>query len=64
MGCFVILRKIKPTEFKEHNLHNPIILAPFAKHATMTLEQYLNNINQRFKLGNATEHTFSFRSYS
>jgi hypothetical protein len=24
----------------------------------MTLEQYLNNINQRYKLGNATEHTF------
>ncbi|MEN9448146.1 MAG: hypothetical protein RJA25_1436 [Bacteroidota bacterium] len=24
----------------------------------MTLEQYLENINQRYKLGNATEHTF------
>jgi len=24
----------------------------------MTLDQYINNINQRFKLGNATEHTF------
>lgn len=24
----------------------------------MTTEQYLNNINQRYKLGNATEHTF------
>ena len=24
----------------------------------MTLDQYLDNINQRFKLGNATEHTF------
>jgi predicted helicase len=24
----------------------------------MTLEQYINNINQRYKLGNATEHTF------
>ncbi len=24
----------------------------------MTLEQYLDNINKRFKLGNATEHTF------
>ncbi len=24
----------------------------------MTLEQYLENINKRYKLGNATEHTF------
>lgn len=24
----------------------------------MTLEQYIDNINQRYKLGNATEHTF------
>jgi predicted helicase len=24
----------------------------------MTIEQYINNINQRYKLGNATEHTF------
>jgi predicted helicase len=24
----------------------------------MTLDQYINNINQRYKLGNATEHTF------
>jgi hypothetical protein len=24
----------------------------------MTLEQYIDNINKRFKLGNATEHTF------
>ncbi|MBN2237186.1 MAG: N-6 DNA methylase [Bacteroidales bacterium] len=24
----------------------------------MTIEQYLDNINQRYKLGNATEHTF------
>src|SRR5690554_2316728 len=24
----------------------------------MTIEQYLDNINKRFKLGNATEHTF------
>ncbi|WP_300670376.1 type ISP restriction/modification enzyme [Soonwooa sp.] len=24
----------------------------------MTLEQYINNINQRYKLGNTTEHTF------
>jgi len=24
----------------------------------MTLEQYLDNINQRYQLGNATEHTF------
>lgn len=24
----------------------------------MTLLQYIDNINQRFKLGNATEHTF------
>ncbi|MHA8050199.1 hypothetical protein V7S79_03695 [Aquirufa sp. ROCK-SH2] len=24
----------------------------------MTLEQYLNNINQSYKLGNATEHSF------
>ena len=24
----------------------------------MTLDQYIDNINQRFKLGNATEHTF------
>ena len=25
---------------------------------TMTLQYYLETINQRFKLGNATEHTF------
>lgn len=24
----------------------------------MTLDNYLNSINQRYKLGNATEHTF------
>ncbi len=24
----------------------------------MTLDQYIDNINQRHKLGNATEHTF------
>ena len=24
----------------------------------MTLDQYIDNINQRYKLGNATEHTF------
>lgn len=24
----------------------------------MTIDQYINNINQRYKLGNATEHTF------
>jgi len=24
----------------------------------MTLDQYINNINKRYKLGNATEHTF------
>jgi hypothetical protein len=24
----------------------------------MTLEQYINNLNQRYQLGNATEHTF------
>ena len=24
----------------------------------MTLEKYIENINQRYKLGNATEHTF------
>ena len=24
----------------------------------MTLENYINNLNQRFTLGNATEHTF------
>jgi type I restriction-modification system DNA methylase subunit len=24
----------------------------------MTIQQYINNINQRYKLGNATEHTF------
>jgi len=24
----------------------------------MTLEQYIDNINKRYKLGNATEHTF------
>ena len=24
----------------------------------MTLDQYIDNINKRFKLGNATEHTF------
>ena len=24
----------------------------------MTLEQYIENINKRYKLGNATEHTF------
>jgi len=24
----------------------------------MTTDQYLNNINQSYKLGNATEHTF------
>jgi len=24
----------------------------------MTLDQYISNINQRYKLGNATEHTF------
>jgi hypothetical protein len=24
----------------------------------MTLDQYLDTINQRYKLGNATEHTF------
>ena len=24
----------------------------------MTIDQYIQNINQRYKLGNATEHTF------
>ena len=24
----------------------------------MTLDQYIDTINQRYKLGNATEHTF------
>jgi len=24
----------------------------------MTIEKYIDNINQRYKLGNATEHTF------
>jgi hypothetical protein len=24
----------------------------------MTLDQYIDNINKRYKLGNATEHTF------
>jgi hypothetical protein len=24
----------------------------------MTLEQHINNLNQRYQLGNATEHTF------
>ena len=24
----------------------------------MTIENYIDNINQRYKLGNATEHTF------
>jgi len=24
----------------------------------MTLEQYINNLNQRYQLGNTTEHTF------
>jgi hypothetical protein len=24
----------------------------------MTIQQYINNINQRYKLGNSTEHTF------
>ena len=24
----------------------------------MTLEQYIDSINKRYKLGNATEHTF------
>ena len=24
----------------------------------MNLEQYITNVNQRYKLGNATEHTF------
>ena len=24
----------------------------------MTLEQYIDNINKRYKLGNATEHTY------
>ena len=24
----------------------------------MTLESYIDNLNQRYKLGNATEHTF------
>jgi hypothetical protein len=24
----------------------------------MTLDQYISNINQRYQLGNATEHTF------
>ena len=24
----------------------------------MTLDQYIDSINQRYKLGNATEHTF------
>jgi hypothetical protein len=24
----------------------------------MTLEQYIDNMNKRYKLGNATEHTF------
>ena len=24
----------------------------------MTIQQYLENINRRYKLGNATEHTF------
>jgi len=28
------------------------------KQITMTLDQYLDNINKRYKLGNATEHTF------
>ena len=24
----------------------------------MTIDQYISNINQRYQLGNATEHTF------
>lgn len=49
---FCNLNSILASAFKELKTNQNRIVK------TMTIDQYISNINQRYKLGNATEHTF------